>query len=123
MQIPTLPGLDLPPVLAVSPIELARRERDRIASELEKRAGETFRATAATFIESYLVQHGPTAGEVLVNECKDAGIRPPNGMDDRAFGPVFLRLSHRKVIRVCGQVPRLKGHATGGGNVWDLVQK
>ena len=122
MQIPTLPGLDLPPVPAVSPMELARRERDRIASDLEKRAGDTFRAKAAAFIERYLDQHGPTAGEVLVNECKDAGLRPPLQMDDRAFGPVFLRLAHRKVIRVCGQVPRLKGHLTGGGNVWERVR-
>ena len=122
MQIPTLPGLDLPPVPAVSPMELARRQRDRVVADLEKRAGEAFRLAAATFIERYLVQHGPTAGEVLVNECKDAGIRPPNGMDDRAFGPVFLRLSMRKVIRVCGSVPRLKGHAMGGGNVWARVK-
>ena len=122
MQIPTLPGLDLPPVPAVSPMELARRQRDRVVADLEKRAGDAFRLAAATFIESYLVQHGPTAGEVLVNECKDTGIKPPNGMDDRAFGPVFLRLSMRKVIRVCGSVPRLKGHATGGGNVWERVK-
>ena len=122
MQIPTFPELDLPPVPPVSPETVARRERDRIASDLEKRAGETFRAKAATFIATYLDQHGPTAGEVLVNECKDAGVRPPLQMDDRAFGPVFLRLSHRKVIRVCGQVPRLKGHLTGGGNVWERVR-
>ena len=122
MQIPTLPGLDLPPVPAVSPMELARRQRDRVVADLEKRAGEAFRLAAATFIERYLVQHGPTAGEVLVNECKGAGIRPHAGLDDRAFGPVFLRLSHRKVIRVCGQVPRLKGHLTGGGNVWERVK-
>lgn len=122
MQIPLLPGLDLPPVPPVTPAQHAQRERDRIAAALEQKAGDTFRERAAAFLVAYLEAHGPTAGEVLVDECRGAGITPPNGCDDRAYGPVFLRLSHRKVIRVCGRVQRVKGHSTGGGNIWERVR-
>jgi hypothetical protein len=122
MEMPFLPGIELPPVPALTPQQQAKRERDRILKAADEKAGEAFRNAARAFIVAYLESYGPTAGEVLVNECRAAGIVPNNGMDSRAFGGVFLRLSMRKQICVCGQVQRTKGHHTGGGNVWGLVK-
>ncbi len=55
------------------------------------------------------------------DECKDAGILPPSSMDDRAFGPVYLRLAHSQRIRQCGTATRLKGHGTAGARVWEIA--
>jgi len=85
------------------------------------RASADFRARASAFILAHLEQHGPTSGEVLTDACKAAGIVPPKGMDDRAFGPVYQRLAQANQIRVCGSTTRRRGHGTSGGRVWILV--
>lgn len=77
----------------------------------------TFSEEAQACILAYLEQHGPTSGEVLTLACKRAGIVPP---DDRAFGPVLMRLARGGQIVKCGCVPRQRGHGTSGGVVWGL---
>jgi len=68
-----------------------------------------------------LAANGATSGEALTDACKSAGIRPPQGMDDRAFGPVYQRLAQANQIRVCGSTVRRRGHGTSGGRVWERV--
>lgn len=73
---------------------------------------------AGRFILAYLAQHGETAGEVLVSECK----RENAPHDDRAFGAVFGRLRRAGLIYTCRFVMRTKGHGTAGGRVWKLTE-
>jgi hypothetical protein len=102
-------------------IEAAIEARDAAIEQVEKHAGIVFRDNAKNFIVGYLACHGPTPGEVLTDECKDAGIMPPNG--DKAFGAVYLALSRRGLIYKTGTCLRRKGHATSGGNVWGLTKE
>lgn len=101
------------------PITLAGAvfERDKAMDRVGANAGAVFREQAADFILEYLVEHGPSPGEDITDACKDNGIIPH---DDRAFGPVYLRLYKQKVIEPCGTTPRRKGHATSGGKIWKL---
>lgn len=95
-------------------------ERDAAIEQVSKTAGEVFREAAQLFIYGYLRQHGPTPGETIADECIKAGIEP---RDHRHFGPVYLALSKRGIIRKVGTCLRRKGHATSGGNVWGLVER
>lgn len=99
------------------PMEVAILKRDAAMSRVQAKAGENFGRTASEFILSYLRQHGATSGEDITDACKAAGIKPH---DDRAFGPVYMSLSRKGIIRKAGMVPRRKGHATAGGYVWEL---
>lgn len=77
-----------------------------------------FAVAAESFALGYLTQYGPTSGEIIVNACKAAGIVPHN---DRAFGPVFLRLARSRRIVKAGYTPRLKGHLAPGACIWRLA--
>lgn len=92
--------------------------RDAAMAQVEQHADQThpgFGSAAETFIVRFLAQQGPTSGELLTNACKAAGIVPH---DDRAFGPVYMRLARRGVIVKVGVSVRVKGHLTAGANVW-----
>jgi hypothetical protein len=97
----------------------ARIERDDAMTRVESAANlwAPFSERAEAFVLNYLRNHGDTAGEVITDACKAAGIRPH---DDRAFGPVYMRLARRGEIRKVGTCARHKGHLTAGGNVWGL---
>lgn len=77
-----------------------------------------FAADAGAFVVRYLQVHGPTAAEVLTRQCRAAGLVPH---DDRAFGPVYMRLARAKVIAKVGAVRRERGHGTAGGNIWAIA--
>lgn len=77
-----------------------------------------FRLAAAEFVLELLTVAGPTPAETLSLACKAAGIVPH---DDRAFGPVYMRLARARLIEKVGQVRRERGHGTSGGNIWKLV--
>ena len=99
-------------------------EKRRLLKALDAktaRLSADFRERASTFILAHLAAHGATSGEALTDACKVAGIRPPQGMDDRAFGPVYQRLAQANQIRVCGSTTRRRGHGTSGGRVWERV--
>ena len=72
---------------------------------------------ASAVVLQYLGTAGPTSAEVLTDVCKAAGLCPG---DDRAFGAVYARLSHKGVIQIVGHALRSKGHNTTGGNIWAL---
>jgi hypothetical protein len=96
--------------------------RDMAMAQVETAAERTrqmFAADAGAFVVRYLRTHGPTSGETLTRECRAAGIEPH---DDRAFGPVYMRLTRAGVIEKCGTVRRERGHGTSGGNVWRLCR-
>lgn len=97
-------------------------ERDSAMELVEtaaERARRMFAADAGAFVVRYLQVHGPTSAEILTRQCRAAGITPH---DDRAFGPVYMRLARMKVIEKSGAVRRERGHGTSGGNVWKLVE-
>lgn len=92
--------------------------RDQAMEAVAQHAGDTFQDRALAFVLAYLTVHGETAGEVLTEACRRAGIVPH---DDRAFGPVYMKLSRQGLIEKCGTVLRRRGHGTAGGHVWKLT--
>lgn len=92
--------------------------RDEGMTRVSRKAGHAFAEQAERFVVIYLRQHNEAPGERITNACKEAGIRPH---DDRAFGPVYMRLIRQGLIVKCGTCKRLKGHCTAGGNIWRLV--
>jgi len=97
----------------------ARQSRDVAIEQVSAKAeiiSGPFAGRAADFIVAYLREHGPTNGEDLTDACKAAGIIPHN---DKAFGSVYMALAIRGKIRKTGVCKRKKGHATGGGNIWE----
>lgn len=100
----------------------ALKARDEAMQQVEENAelvSPDFSERAQQFILAYLQRHGACSGEVLTNACLQAGIRPH---DDRAFGPVYMRLSRSRKIEKAGFCVRKKGHGTAGGNIWKLSQ-
>ena len=95
------------------------RLRDRAMQQVGQHAEDYepgFGSRAADLILR-LLESGPMSGEDLSLACKQAGVKPH---DDRAFGPVYMVLARRGLIKKVGTVKRLRGHNTGGGNVWAL---
>ena len=108
------------PFDALPPSPPRRDDTDVRLKRIERRAGIAFRDAAEAHILTVLAQ-GPATGESLTTACRDAGIVPPAGMDDRAFGPVYRRLAQSGRICQVGTANRAKGHGTGGARVWGLV--
>lgn len=104
-----------------STVDAEKRRLLKAMDAKTARLSADFRERASAFILRYLELHGACSGEVLTDACKAAGIVPPKGMDDRAFGPVYQRLAQANQIRVCGSTTRRRGHGTSGGRVWILV--
>jgi len=94
--------------------------RNEAMVRVESHAGPSFMESAKDFVTTYLATHGATSGEVLTTACVASGIVPH---DERAFGAVFMRLSREGTILKVGFCPRVKGHGTSGGNIWDLVKR
>lgn len=98
----------------------ALKARDEAMQRVEENAeviSPDFSENAQRFILEYLLQHGESSGETLTNACLKAGIKPH---DDRAFGPVYMKLSRAGRIEKAGMCVRKKGHGTAGGNIWKL---
>lgn len=90
-------------------------ERDAAMAQVEANAGVEFAEAAAGFITNFLECVEQATGERLTDACKQRGIVPH---DDRAFGPVFMRLLRQgKIVRV-GYCQRTKGHGTAGGSIY-----
>lgn len=83
--------------------------------EKAERLVPAFTDAACAYVLAHLRKFGPCAGEVLTEKCKDAGLVPH---DDRAFGPVYMRLLKRGLIEKIGSIRRERGHGTAGGNIW-----
>ena len=94
-------------------------QRDRILAAVAESAGTKFLRAAETFVLEELRRRGRASGEALVDAAKAAGIVP---LDDRAFGPVFRKLSQRRLIVRVGFGVRAKGHATAGLSLWEAVR-
>ncbi len=94
-----------------------KAERDAALATVERNAGEQFREDARRFVIDYLRSNTQASGEEITDACKRAGIIPHS---DKAFGPVYLALSRRGIIEICGSVKRLRGHGCSGGNLWRL---
>jgi hypothetical protein len=108
-----LPFASLPPKSSIDPTTA-------LLSRMARRAGEAFREAAAACMVNRLAHGEALTGEQLTDACKEAGIRPPAHMDDRAFGPVFLVLSKSRRIVQVGTATRTKGHGTSGARLWRL---
>ena len=104
-----------------STVDAEKRRLLKAMDAKTARLSADFRDRASAFILAHLAANGAMSGEALADACKSAGIRPPQGMDDRAFGPVYQRLAQANQIRVCGSTVRRRGHGTSGGRVWERV--
>jgi hypothetical protein len=101
-------------------LEQAIAARDSAMAAVEAKAEATqpaFVDMAAAFIVAYLRVNGAASSETITYACKESGLIPH---DDRAFGPVYMRLSRQKVIAKQGHCVRRRGHGTSGGNIWGL---
>lgn len=92
------------------------RDTKRILAATEAAQNSERLRKAREFVLSYLKEHGPTSGEDLTTACKAAGIKLTS---DRAFGPVFNKLSRDRQIVVAGTCRRNRGHGSPGF-VWKL---
>ena len=119
-------ALDLP-IPAVperrTAMKVATRRGDQAiaaGAEKAKRIDPAFLERAEAHMVSYLREHGTSSGELLVDACKLAGIRPSN---DKHFGHVLRTLQKPGgPIRWAGECRRTKGHATRGGSLYELVR-
>ena len=118
MPSPSLLPFDVAPP---TPIQRQRRETDLLLERLRQRAGVAFRDAAEACMLRQLQHGAQLTGEQLTDGCKAAGIVPPGGLDDRAYGPVFRRLAASRRIRQVGTAPRAKGHGAAGGRIWARV--
>lgn len=98
----------------------ARGERagSRCADKAQA-ADPEFRSKAERAILTHLQAVGQASGEVLTDVAVAHGARPH---DQRAFGPIFMSLSRRGLIRTVGFCMRTKGNGTAGGRIWGLVR-
>jgi len=102
------------PITSSTPREIGERQAEICAAKAEDDGWDKDAATA--FILHYLTVHGPTSGEILVEQ---ASKRYP-AHDARAYGSIFGKLSKAGTIIVAGYAKRQKGHGTGGANIWQL---
>ena len=93
--------------------------RDTAMASVEDAAGHLFSAAAAKVVLELLAGGNSIPAEQLTDACKARGIVPH---DDRAFGPVYLRLVRAGLIEPCGLCARRKGHHTAGGRIWRLAR-
>lgn len=96
-------------------------QRDAAMASVEENANavvEDFSSRAGEFVIQYLKDHGVSSGEDITNACRASGIAPH---DDRAFGPVYMRLSRAKRIEKAGFCARKKGHGCAGATLWVLA--
>lgn len=77
----------------------------------------SFVEAASAIILAYLLEHGQSSGELLVDACKLAGVR---STEDRHFGCVFRALLRSGSIVWVASCRRSKGHASRGGSVYGL---
>ena len=96
---------------------VAIQRRDSAMAKVQANAGETFGRLAREFIVQYLSANGATPGEDITDACVAAGIEPH---DTRAFGPVYMSLSKKGLIRRVGYCARRRGNMTAGGSIWEL---
>ena len=102
-------------------LDQARARGEAAMSQVEVNAEEFFQRfseRAQVFVLEYLSRQGPSSGEAITNACRAAGVVPH---DDRAFGPVYQKLSKARRIVKCGYCPRTKGHGTNGGIIWRVA--
>lgn len=77
-------------------------------------------AGAAKFIHGWVVRHGSTSGEDLVDAAIEHGFRVH---DMRAYGGVFGALVRGgKLMILRSDLPRRRGHGTSGGRLYGLVR-
>lgn len=95
-------------------------QRNAILAAHEQ-AQPSFCERAREFVLAYLREHGPSAGEWLVDRAKLAGIVPDSS--DKAFGAVFGGLSRDGLIVKHGYCARTKAHGTAGGLIWAISTK
>lgn len=91
--------------------------RDTAMGLVERNANEAvedFSERAADYV-LHTLQAGPATGEELTDACKAASIVPHN---DKAFGPVYMRLARSGRIKKVGFAARKKGNLTAGANLW-----
>lgn len=75
---------------------------------------------ARKFIHGWVIRHGSTSGEDLVDAAMAHGYR---GHDARCFGAVFSRLvRENKLMVLRSDLPRKRGHGTSGGRLYGVVR-
>ena len=121
--VPTAPAKT--PNKAASDAGRALRNARKLGAQAAEAAAKKAKKVDPLFVEKACahilkrLEGGTRTGEELVDSCIAAGIKPH---DARAFGAVFLRLTHQRlaVSRISLQ-PRRKGHGTAGLREWELV--
>lgn len=119
-------ALDLQPPRLDRSVALAVATRQ--AEQAINRGADKARTIDPLFVEraaehmlAYLRANGTSSGELLTDSCKLAGIK---STDDRHFGAVFRALLDQRKprIRWVGSCRRIKGHASRGGALYELIE-
>ena len=72
---------------------------------------------------AYLLKHGATPGEDLVDAAEKSRRPELFAEDARAWGSVFKTLSQRHQIHCLrADLPRRRGRGTSGGKLWKAMQ-
>lgn len=77
--------------------------------------------SACVFVLDFLVKHGHSRGEDIVDAAAKTSRFDLTPHDARAWGQVFATLVRRNKIRCVGYCERRKGNGTAGGRIWMLV--
>lgn len=102
------------------PMAVAIKRRDAVLLRVRSKESMEFSIKARKFIVEYLSKNGASSSEDITDACKAADIKPEK--DDRAFGPEYMALARNGTICKVGACQRRKGHATAGGNIWELTK-
>jgi hypothetical protein len=100
-------------------LDFSRRLGDRmsrLATDKAERECSDFSARAEAAILAKLEQ-GRASGEDLTDYVRECGVPFKDG---RALGSIYASLRRRGLIVVVGNCPRVRGHGTGGGNLYAL---
>jgi hypothetical protein len=104
--------------LDLSPREAGHAAAARCLDSAEARGFDS--EGARRFMRSWVLRHGPTSGEDLVEAAKEHGYR---GKDDRCFGGVFLAAIGRgELVALRSDLPRKRGHGTSGGRLYGVAR-
>ena len=101
-------------------LDEALEARDKGMDQVEENAEKLtpdFAPLAYAFIVKYLSNGHDVSAEDINTACCNSGIIPH---DDRAFGPVYLKLMRDGRIVKTGTGPRRKGHGAPGATIWRI---
>jgi len=112
------PAKATPAVPARTPRQKGAEAEER-GADRARRIAPDFTLRARDFVIRYLVEHGRSWGEDIVDAAKLERITP---VDARHWGHVFSGMANKQIRCIRSDGERRKGHGTSGAKQWDLIR-